>query len=91
MIILGSRYQGEPLYVQKEEDGPARQFVLRSTLPSDAATGRVHVWQDFDRIDRVAEKYLGSGDFWWMVLDRNPEVIDPQNIAAGTVLRIPDA
>lgn len=91
MIILGSRYQGEPLYVQQEEDGPARQFVLRSTLPSSAATSRNHVWEESDRIDRVAEKYLGSGDFWWMLMDRNPEVIDPQNISSGTVLRIPDA
>lgn len=91
MIILGSRYQGEQLYVQKEQDGAARQFVLRSALPSDTATTRNHVWESSDRIDRVAEKYLGSGDFWWMVMDRNPEVIDPHNISPGTVLRIPDA
>lgn len=91
MIVLGSRYQGEQLYVQQEPGGAAHQFVLRSTLPSDVPTNRTHAWEESDRIDRVAEKYLGSGDFWWMVLDRNPEVIDPQNITPGTVLRIPDA
>lgn len=91
MIVLGSRYQGEKLYVQQEEGGAARQFVLRSALPSDIATSRSHVWSYSDRIDRVAEKYLGSGDFWWAVMDRNPEVIDPHNISPGTVLRIPDA
>jgi nucleoid-associated protein YgaU len=42
-----------------------------------------------DRIDYLASIYLGSAVLWWKILDVNPEINNPFNIAPGTVLRIP--
>ena len=44
-----------------------------------------------DRLDALANKYLGDSQLWWQILDINPEVINPFNITPGTQLRIPNA
>lgn len=91
MIVLGSRYQNERLTTITNADGEVQTFVLRSTRPFAKRTQRVHLWRDSDRIDRVAEQYLGSASAWWRVLDVNPEILDPNRIPLGTAVRIPDA
>jgi hypothetical protein len=50
-----------------------------------------YTWVEKDRIDILAEEFLGSPDLWWVIMDFNPELIDPFDIAVGTVLRIPSA
>jgi len=44
-----------------------------------------------DRLDTLAQKYLNNPGLWYEILDINPEIIDPTNIAPGTLLRIPNA
>jgi len=39
----------------------------------------------------LAKKFLGNSSLWWKILDINPEIINPQDISAGTQLRIPNA
>lgn len=91
MIYLGSRYQDQRVATLDFPDKSARQMVLRDTVPFAEDAARLHVWVETDRIDQVAEKYLGSGDRWWSVMDVNPEVMDAFAIQPGQVIRIPDA
>lgn len=44
-----------------------------------------------DRLDLLSYKYYSRPDLWWFILDHNPEIEDPANIPAGTILRIPRA
>lgn len=48
-----------------------------------------YTWVDGDRMDYLADVYLGSGTLWWKIMDVNPDIEDPFNIPAGTVIRIP--
>jgi hypothetical protein len=34
-------------------------------------------------------KFYGKPGYWWIIMEANPEVEDLQNIAPGTLLRIP--
>ncbi len=91
MIYLGSRYADQAVDSVAERDQPVRQFVLRQVVPDDDPSLRVHLWGDSDRIDRVAQEYLGSPSSWWRIMDVNPHILDPNAIPVGTEVRIPDA
>lgn len=90
MIVLGSRYQDEAIYPALLPNGEIKQAIYRTSIP-DYTVGSYHVWRSSDRIDMVAEKYLGSGDLWWMIADLNPEILDPMAIPPGTLLKVPSA
>jgi nucleoid-associated protein YgaU len=44
-----------------------------------------------DRLDVLAHKFLNNPGLWHEILDINPEIINPNEIAPGTLLRIPNA
>jgi phage tail protein X len=49
-----------------------------------------YTWQQGDRIDVVANKLRANQPkFWEEIMDANPEITNPSNIAPGTVIRIP--
>jgi hypothetical protein len=69
--------------------GNVEVSVLR-TLPSKINTSyRLYIWRQGDRPDLVASMLLQNPRLWWSILDANPEVIDPTNIPAGSVIRVP--
>lgn len=90
MIVLGSRYQDEAIVPALLPTGEVKQAVYRTQTLDETPTG-YHVWRDSDRIDQVAEKFLGEGDQWWRIADLNPDILDPMGIQPGTVLRVPSA
>ena len=59
------------------------------TVPPQTGVFVLYAWQNTDRVDLVAAKFLGDATLWWAIFDLNPEVIDPLNVPPGTVLRIP--
>lgn len=62
--------------------------VLRS-VPSGASGYTLYTWANGDRPDTVAQKLLGNPTLWWAIFDINPNMIDPMNVPAGTLVRIP--
>lgn len=42
-----------------------------------------------DTFDRIAARIFGDPTRWWEVADINPHVPFPEDIPAGTVLRVP--
>jgi hypothetical protein len=40
-------------------------------------------------MDYLAQVYLGSSILWWKIMDVNPTLENPYDIAPGTVIRIP--
>lgn len=41
-----------------------------------------------DRLDFVAEEYLGDGHLWWVIAEYN-NIVNPFNVKAGTSIKIP--
>lgn len=90
-IFIGSRYENESVQSLKDQQtGSVRDvvFATREVLPSDGF--RYHLWAETDRIDRVTQEYLFDADRWWEVMDANPEILNPFDIAPGQVIRIPN-
>jgi nucleoid-associated protein YgaU len=53
-------------------------------------TGKSYTFQKGDVLSTVAQKTLGSARRWQELVDANPGVLDdPDNVAVGTVIKIP--
>jgi len=42
-----------------------------------------------DTLSRIAQKYLGRASLWRVIMDHNPQILDPRDIRPGMVVRIP--
>jgi hypothetical protein len=57
--------------------------------PIPVSTFVYYVIQEGDRFDNLAFKLYGAPDYWWKLADANPEVFYPDNLMAGSIIRIP--
>lgn len=48
-----------------------------------------YISQDGDSFELLAAKLLGDGKRYWEIADMNPQIVWPNDIATGTVLRLP--
>lgn len=89
MIFTDSRYANGTIF--KAYDSRKQQYsatVLRR-FPLQTSRFYHYTWTERDRIDDIAQEFLGSPSFWWVIMDFNPEIIDAFDIPLGTVIRIP--
>jgi nucleoid-associated protein YgaU len=90
MIYSDSRYlDGALPVVYREYSGNHEQAVYR-TWPSYTVDYRYYTVNEIDRIEGIASKFLGNPELWWMIMDVNPEILNPFEIPPGTQLRIPN-
>jgi nucleoid-associated protein YgaU len=61
-----------------------RRFVPQ---PGSFAAITEHVARDGDRLDLLAQRYLGDAEAWWRIADANP-VLDPADLTATPGQRI---
>lgn len=89
MIFTDSRYASGTL--SKSINPTTNKYHLNvvRNFPSEGSRYYYYQWKEKDRADTVAFKTLGSSNYWWRIMDYNPEIIDPFNIPVGAVLRIP--
>lgn len=90
MIFEGSRYEHSDVVRVVAADGVARQTVI----PTDNISGTsfqfsYYTVQDGDRMDVLAQRFLGDPELWWVIADHNPEKMFYDYLAVGSVLRIP--
>lgn len=91
MIYPGSRYYDattSTLTRIADSDDVYQLAVLR-TVPQQSMAYNLYVWKGTDRPDSVAAAQLGDPALWWQIFDVNPELLDPLNVPAGTLVRIP--
>ncbi len=85
MIGRSSRYAGSILYT----DGGGELLGARPAIDtSPRADDRFHTVVDGDRLDVLAERYLGRVELWWVLADYN-EIDWPLELQSGQLLRIP--
>ncbi len=85
MIGRQSRYASSILFTDRDSELlGARTPLDTNPRPDD----RFHVLIDSERLDQLADRYLGRAELWWVIADYN--AIDwPINLDAGKHLRIP--
>jgi hypothetical protein len=89
MIFTDSRYANGIFFKSYDQKRSSYNLSVLRQFPVDRSNFYYYVWRERDRVDRVAAQLLGDSNLWWRVMDYNPEIIDPVNIPAGTLLRIP--
>ena len=90
MIFLDSRYVDGPLYKAKNARTNKHDIVVERAFPAYKVNFFHYEWVETDRLDLLALKYLGNSELWWQILDINPEILDPFDIAPGTAIRVPN-
>jgi nucleoid-associated protein YgaU len=89
-IYLGSRYETALVdFVALSPRGDAAPVVFYEFSDLGRMTYAEYRWQAGDRLDALAMEYYRDPERWWIIAEANPEVLDIQNIPAGTVLRVP--
>jgi hypothetical protein len=91
MIFLDSRYAQSTVFKALDARTGSYQLTIMRQFPTEIAGFFWYEWTAADRLDLLASQYLGDTNMWWKIMDVNPEVINPLNIAPGTQLRIPNA
>ncbi|MCK7511766.1 MAG: hypothetical protein MZV70_52125 [Desulfobacterales bacterium] len=85
MIGRRSRYAAAILYASGDGD------FLGTRPPSESKPrpdDRFHTVVEGDRVDLLAQRYLGQADLWWIICDYN-DIFFPLELTPGTILRIP--
>lgn len=86
-----SRYYGIGTAVYVTPDGRQFPYTPRRILPrpTDLAQIDQYTVVDGDRIDVLANRFIGDPEHWWRIADANP-VIDQRDLTAvpGDTLRI---
>ena len=89
MIYSDSRYSNGKVRKSYDQRTSSFQIGVRRKFPNLNANFYYYVWVEGDRIDNLAYRITANPDNWWKIMDYNPEILDAQNIAPGTTLRIP--
>lgn len=85
-----SRYYDGPLsQTQHKYTGDYVISVYRKFSDKVGINYILHVWEDGDNFATLAEAYKIGPKYWWEILEINPEILDPFDIAPGTRIRIP--
>lgn len=89
-VYRSSRYYtGDAQQIKSKTTGLYNWTVYRKFPGSTRINYINYTWVEGDRMDYLADVYLGSGTLWWKIMDINPDIDDPFSIKEGTVIRIP--
>lgn len=91
MIYTDSRYATGIIDYKNDSRLNKNQLSVYRFFPQAKYTFLTYTWTSEDRIDIISFEFLGSPNLWWKIMDINPEIVNPFNIAPGTVIRIPSA
>lgn len=90
MPYSDSRYAQGLFFKSNDPRTYTNQVGVLRQFPVLSGDYYYYTWVEGDRIDTVAFNLYNDPEMWWTIMDANPEIIDPQNIAPGTNLRIPN-
>lgn len=90
MIYLDSRYADGKIFKADSPKDESTIVTVYRRWPTSRLSFFTYEWVETDRLDIISWKFLGSPNFWWKILDFNPELKDCTNIAPGTQIRIPN-
>lgn len=90
MIFKGSRYSGSDVVdVVATPGGRAtRTLALRAIPP--APTALEYTVVEGERLDTLAARFYSEATKYWLLLDANPETLNPfELLAPGAIIHVP--
>lgn len=88
MISSKSRYANSKIVTQSV-NGKDVRYITPSAGQSFTFQFNYYVINGSDRIDNIANAFLGDPQQWHLIADANPQVMQWFNLVPGTVIRIP--
>lgn len=89
MIFLDSRYADGKISRPFNTLRKTYELTVLRDFPNVLTSFISYQWTEGDRIDVVSVRFFGEPEFWWKIMDANPEIINAFEIPNGTILRIP--
>ena len=89
MIYADSRYANANVYKSYVPRLDANSVTVERTFPTDSSRFYFYQVSLGERMEQVAQATLGDSSLWYVIMDYNPELLNPFNVPLGTVLRIP--
>ena len=86
-IYQGSRFERSEVVTLKSSRG-WRPSVVRD-VPSPPTSYIQVVVKEFETIEQLAARMLGDPEQWWRIADANPDVLYPDNLPPGFVIKVP--
>lgn len=91
MIFSDSRYANADISKHYNPTRNISAVVAARNFPTEISKFVIYTWNEKDRIDLISYRFLGNAEYWWKIMDYNPEIANPMNIPVGTTIRIPRA
>lgn len=89
MILPDSRYASSTITVVEDPLRGTHQAVTVLPPPERSFAFTYYQVVAGETVDMLADRFMGQGQYWWMIADANPEILDWNDLPTGTVLRIP--
>ena len=89
-VFETSRYADEFLHDRTTVDGEVRTCLTFRKIDREISNKGIQIIsQEGDRLDIYSNDYYGNPDYWYVIADKNPHIIEPLNIEGGLVVNIP--
>jgi nucleoid-associated protein YgaU len=86
MIYQDSRYTQTDLIIHEGK----QIFKIRDLVNLNMDNATHYIFKQGDRLDILADKYLGDAQLYWVILDCNPQYMWEGDIQYGDVILIPN-
>lgn len=89
MVFKGSRYSTTEVVEIRGPDGQVRRtLAIRVIVPPASALAQTV--NEGERLDTLAARFYGEPTRYWLLLDANPDVLNPfEVLSAGRVIQVP--
>lgn len=89
MVFQGSRYAPVEVITPPDISGERHRVLALRRLPDTPGVVE-HVVSEGDRLDLLAHRFYGDPIKYWLILDANPDVLNPfQLLQPGRRILIP--
>ncbi|MFE6745947.1 hypothetical protein ACFVGM_08860 [Kitasatospora purpeofusca] len=88
-VSQSSRYQRHRTAIVVDRAGRRQVAIMRRVPTAQRVRVLDALWQESDRVDTLAGRYVGSPLRWWAVAELNPGVLDWTRPAPGSPVMIP--
>lgn len=85
----GSRYTNVFAFDEEYKGKEITSFNIRTLPKINVADSFRHTWVESDRLDLLSYTYYGDPQYWWFLLDANPQYFEEHEIKHGDILFIP--
>ena len=86
MVFKGSRYTRTPAYIKQ---GETLVLEMRERVKFDLSNATYYTVVQGDTLDGIAYKEYGNAQYYWAIMDANPQYQSEIEIKAGDILCIP--